>query len=139
MRTDDSRIAKQAENASIAVDPAELGTSIPDLIPVVPVREEPPAIGIPRVVVLSATNPVLQVLGQDARRRTAIVLAVDNDVYLTATKDLASGMAGNTSGVDGFYLPVGIGIPVPSKSALWAAATTTATSSRISVLTAKDD
>ena len=102
-------------------------------------RDESPAQGNAAVIVLSAANPVLPLLPQDPRRRRAVVLAVDNDVYLSQSRDLAAGAAGTNTGVQAGYLPAGIGIPLDSKNAWYAAATTVATSSRVSVFVFKDD
>ena len=141
MRTEDSHLAKQAEAdmrlPAPAVDPVD--QALPEKFPVISVRDEAPALGTARCVTLSAANPVVQILTQDPRRRRAIVLAVDNDVYLARSQELAQAVQGITTGTDAFYLPAGIGIPVDFKASLWAACTTTATSSRVSVLIAKDD
>ena len=141
-RTEDSLAAKQAEvtaqqGQGPAVDPVEM--AIPEPLVSVPVRVETPAQGVGNVVVLSAANPVLQLLPQDPRRRGAVVLAVDNDVYLSASRDLAAFAAGSNTGTQAGYLPAGIGIPLNSKNAWYVAATTTATSSRVTVFVFKDD
>lgn len=139
-RTDDSLLAKQAETAQAAgpaVDPVD--TALPEPLAVIPVRSESPALSAARCVTLSAANPVLQLLPQDPRRRSAILLAVDSDVYVCQSKELAQAAQGVATSGEGFYLPKGIAVPVVAKAVLWAAATTTATPSRISVLIAKDD
>jgi hypothetical protein len=141
-RTEDSLTAKQAEvtaqqGQGPATDPVE--TAIPEPLVAVPVRDETPAQGNGGVVVLSAANPVLQLLPQDPRRRGAVVLAVDNDVYLSNSKDIAAIAQGTTTGTQAGYLPAGIGIPLSSKNAWYVAATTTATSSRVTVFVFKDD
>jgi hypothetical protein len=141
-RTEDSFTAKQAEvtaqqGPGPAFDPVEM--AIPEPLVAVPVRVETPAQGVGNVVVLSAANPVLQLLPQDPRRRGAVVLAVDNDVYLSASRDLAGFAVGSNAGTQAAYLPAGIGIPLNSKNAWYVAATTTATSSRVTVLVFKDD
>lgn len=141
-RTDDSLLAKQAEAAQLQApagmfDPVE--EAIPEPLVAVPVRTEAPAQGNAAVVVLSAGNPVLPLLPQDPRRRSAIVLAVDNDVYLSQSKDLAATTQGANTGTQAGYLPAGIGLPILSKNAWYVAATTLATSSRVTVLVFKDD
>jgi hypothetical protein len=141
-RTDDSYLAKQAEAAQLPgqaglFDPVEM--AIPEPLVAVPVRDEAPAQGNGGVVVLSAANPVLQLLPQDPRRRLAVVLAVDNDVYLSHSRDLAAFAQGANTGTQAAYLPAGIGIPIHSKNAWYVAATTVATSSRVTVLVFKDD
>jgi hypothetical protein len=141
-RTDDSLLAKQQEATQIEgqaalFDPVE--SALPEPLVAVPVRDEAPAQSIARCVTLGANNPVLPLLPQDPRRRGAVVLAVDNDVYIAGSADLAQAAQGSTSSEHAFYLPAGIGIPVAAKGALWVAVTTTATLSRVSVLIAKDD
>ena len=142
-RTDDSLLAKQDEAGQLAgqlalpLDPVEL--AIPEPLVAVPVRNETPAQGNARAIILSAANPVLPVLPQDPRRRTALLLAVDNDVYLASSLELAQAAQGSAASGQAFYLPAGVPIPVVNKSALWAASTTTATPSRVSVLISKDD
>ena len=141
-RTEDSLTAKQAEVTALqgqasAFDPVE--TAIPEPFASVPVRDEATAQGTGAVIVLSAANPVLQLLPQDPRRRMAVVLAVDNDVYLSHSKDIAAFAQGATTGTQAAYLPAGIGIPIRSKNAWYAAATNLATSSRVTVFVFKDD
>jgi hypothetical protein len=142
-RTEDSLTAKQAEVTAqqmpgqLAFDPVEMG--IPEPLVAVPVRDEPPDQGVGNVVTLSAANPVLQLLPQDPRRRGAVVLAVDNDVYLSHSRDLAAFAQGANTGTQAAYLPAGMGIPVSSRNAWYVGATTTATSSRVTVLVYKDD
>lgn len=95
--------------------------------------------GLATMVVLNAANPVLQLVPRDTTRRAAVLLAVDNDVYIATSPQqaTAAAAAGGTTfaGVVG-YLPAGIPVPWPSTAPLWAAPTTTATQSRITVLTA---
>lgn len=95
-----------------------------------------PETGTARTITLSPNNPVLPLLPRDTTRRSAVVLAVDNDVYLSsdpgqATTAAASGGA-TAEGV--FYLPAGIALPWQNTDQLWAAVTTTGTSSRVSVM-----
>jgi len=141
-RTEDSLTAKQAEvtaqqGQGPAVDPVEM--AIPEPLVSVPVRNESPAQGIPRCIALSAANPVLPLLPQDPRRRNALVLAVDNDVYICGSLELAQAAQGTTTGSGGFYLPKGIAIPIVNRAACWVAVTTTGSASRVSVLVSKDD
>jgi len=95
-----------------------------------------PEIGNSRTVTLSANNPVLPLLPRDTTRRSAVVLAVDNDVYLSNDPGQAQNAAasGGATAEGVFYLPAGIGVPVENTDQLWAAVTTTATSSRVSVM-----
>jgi len=141
-RTEDSLTAKQAEvtaqqGQGAAVDPVEM--AIPEPLVSVPVRNESPAQAIARCVTLSAANPVLLLLPQDPRRRRAMVLAVDNDVYVASSKELGQAVQGGALASDAFYLPKGVPVPVTARAALWAACTTTAAASRISLLVEKDD
>jgi hypothetical protein len=95
-----------------------------------------PEIGPCRTVTLSANNPALPVLPRDTTRRSAVLLAVDNDVYLSndpgAAQNAAASGGATAEGV--FYLPVGIPLPVSNTDQLWAAVTTTEASSRVSVM-----
>lgn len=120
--------------------PAETVTVTDGPVPyqAVRVRPEAPDIGTARTVTLSAANPVLPLLGQDAQRRTAVVLAVDNDVYLATDLGLAEQVAGGSTAGGVFYLPKGVPVTVASQAQYWAACTTTAASSRVSVLVSKD-
>jgi hypothetical protein len=102
------------------------------------VREEPPDLGTARTVTLSAANPVLTVLYADRQRRSAVIVAVDNDIYLSTDQGAANQVAGGASAEIVFYLPKGLPLPVANQAQLWAAATTTATSSRVSVLVSQD-
>jgi len=93
-----------------------------------------PDTGPCRCVTLSANNPVLLLLPRDTTRRSAVILAVDNDVYLSNDPGQAQNAAasGGTAYEGAFYLPAGIAIPWQNTDQLWTAATTTATSSRVS-------
>jgi len=95
-----------------------------------------PENGVAITVTLNTANPVLPLLPRDTTRRSAVLLAVDNDVYVSTSPQLATAAAASDGdsfeGV--FYLPAGIGIPWQSTAPLWAAPTTTATPSRISVM-----
>lgn len=102
------------------------------------VRPEPPDAGTARTITLSAASPVQRLLPQDAQRRSAVILAVDSDVYLSANQGAAEDAQGSTTATGVFYLPAGIAIPVNTQATLWAACTTTATSSRVSVLITRD-
>lgn len=127
-RTEDSLLAKQAETtaqqlAGPAFDPVEM--ALPEPLVAVPVRDEPPAQAIPRCVTLSAANPVLPLLPQDPRRRRAVLLAVDNDVWVAGSLELAQNAQGAATGSAGFYLPRGVAVAVMAKAAFWCALTST--------------
>lgn len=102
------------------------------------VLPETPDIGTARTVTLSSANPVLMVLPNDAKRRSAVIIAVDNDIYLTNDQNVASNVQGAATNGQAFYLPKGIYVPVDNSGELYAACTTTSSSSRVSVLVNKD-
>jgi hypothetical protein len=95
-----------------------------------------PENGIALTVTLNAANPVLPLLPRDTTRRSAVLLSVDNDVYVATMPGQATAAAASdgTTFEGVFYLPAGIGVPWQSTAPLWVAATTTATSSRVSVM-----
>lgn len=138
-RTEDSHLAMQAAAPAPAevVDPVDV--ALPETYIPISVRDESPALGSAHCVTLSANNPVRPVLPQDPRRRRALLLAVDNDVYIGSSLEVAQAAEGGTTSGAAFYLPKSIPVPVTSKAAFWAAATTTSSSSRVSVLVEKDD
>jgi hypothetical protein len=126
---------RQREAESLADEPV---AQQDDLVKGRPVAVDAlaPETGIARTVTLSPNNPALPLLPRDTTRRSAVILAVDNDVYLSndpgnAQRAAASGGAA-AEGV--FYLPAGIGLPWQNTDQLWAAVTTTGTSSRVSVM-----
>lgn len=136
-RTEDSHLAKKASVPQATTDPVDV--ALPEQFPVIPVRDESPAQATARCVSLSSANPVRPLLPQDPKRRRAVVLAVDNDVYIASSLELAQAVEGGTTGADAFYLPKSVPVPVTAKSAFWVACTTTSTTSRVSVLVEKDD
>lgn len=138
-RTEDSHVAKLSETAAAGSVTDLVDTALPELYPVVSVRNESPALGTGQCVSLSTVGPVKMILPQDPRRRHALILAVDNDVWIASTREIAQAAEGSTAGSFAFYLPKGIAIPVINKGAWYAAATTTASVSRISVMVDKDD
>jgi hypothetical protein len=102
------------------------------------VRPEAPDTGTARTVTLTAAYPVAQILAADPRRRSAVILAIDSDVYLTGSQGLAQDVAGSTQATQVFYLPAGIAVPVDNQGEYWVAATTTATNTRVSVMISRD-
>lgn len=110
---------------------AELGRN---KVKVVRTIAESPDIGRTPSVLLTATAPVARLLPRDAHRKSAVVLAVDNDVYVTADQGMAINLAGTATGTGVFYLPAGIAIPIDNTDEWFVAATTTATNSRVSVI-----
>lgn len=109
------------------------------VVPVEVIRQESPAFGYPQSVVMGANNLTRLLLPQDPLRRNALVLAVDNDVYLCGSLEIAQQVAGGTTSALGFYLPKSILMAVPSKGAVWAACTTSSGQSRISVFVSRDE
>ena len=96
----------------------------------------PPEIGGARTVTLGANNTALPLLPRDTTRRSAVILAVDNDVYLSADpgQAMTAAASGGATAEGVFYLPKSIAVPWQSTDQLWAAATTTGTDSRVSVM-----
>jgi hypothetical protein len=93
-----------------------------------------PGVGIARTITLDVNNTVLPLLPRDTTRREAYVLAVDNPVYLAVDPNLANQAEGAATSAQAFYLPVNVPMPVPHTAEIWVSATTTATSSRVSVM-----
>jgi hypothetical protein len=93
-----------------------------------------PPLGIAITVTLNSANPVLQALPKDTTRRGAILIAIDNPVYLATKQNIATTAEGATTSTLAGYLPVGVPVPVPFTDAVWVSATTTATQSRVTVL-----
>jgi len=133
-----SRLDATAQAAAHEMPAEQIETPSGDPEIVVPVITVLPELGRGYVVVLSANNLVLPLLPQDPRRRSATVLAVDNDVYIAPTREAVQGSAGAATGTGAFYLPKGIPMPVPAKGAWYTAATTSASQSRVSVLVCTD-
>jgi hypothetical protein len=94
-----------------------------------------PDTGIAKTVTLTANNPVLPVLPRDSTRRTAFLMAVDNAVYLSSDPGAVANAVGDPANANGvFYLPPGPGFPWLNTDQLWAGATSTASPSRVSVI-----
>ena len=89
-------------------------------------------------VLLTSAVPVARLLPRDSHRKSAVVLAVDNDVYVTSDQGTAWNIAGASTNVGAFYLPAGIAVPVVSTDELFVAATTTASTSRVSVMITRE-
>ncbi|HEX5494522.1 MAG TPA: hypothetical protein VFX70_08135 [Mycobacteriales bacterium] len=139
---DTVRRQRQAEADQLAAyavtEPGETGPG-GGLYEAIRVRPQAPDTGIPKTITLSEAYPVAQLLPADPQRRVAIVLAIDNDVYLTKAQGPAADAAGSaTSGGPLFYLPKGIVIPISDQDKYWVAATTTSSTSRVSVLVSRD-
>lgn len=130
--------ARKAAAAQSAVADTVENDNGPVTYAAVRVRPEPCDIGTARTITLSAANPVLTLLGADRQRRSCVILAVDNDVYIATDKGLAIEAAGGSTAEGVFYLLAGVGLPISSQAQYWAAATTTDTPSRVSVMIDKD-
>lgn len=128
--------AQETGNATVPVDQESGEETF-----VVQTRTEMPEETIPRTLTLGPNNPYLPVLPRDMKRRRAVVLAVDNDVVLCESKELAQTVAGLVSGgaaatslANGFYLPKGTPLPIESRDWMFAVVTTTSGNSRVSVV-----
>lgn len=106
--------------------------------PAIRVRPEAADTGTARTITLSPTYQTARLLPADPQRRMAVIIAVDNDVYITQSEGLAHDVAGNANGMQAAYLPAGIGIPISDQGQYFVAATTAATSSRVSVFISRD-
>lgn len=93
-----------------------------------------PPLGTAITVTLNSANPVLQALPKDTTRRGAILIAIDNPVYLATKQNVATTAEGSATSDLAGYLPVGVPVPVPFTDAVWVSATTTASQSRVTVL-----
>jgi hypothetical protein len=102
------------------------------------VRPEAPDAGTIRTVTLSEAYPVARLLPADPGRRTAVVLAIDNDVYVTGSQGLANDVAGTATAGQVGYFPAGIGLPIDNQGEWWVAATTTAGNTRVTIISNRD-
>lgn len=117
--------------ASIETLPARL-----DAIPVLAVNGDE---GVYSTMSLAASG-IRQLLPQDPQRYRAVVLAIDQDVVLCATKELAQAAANTATSVPyptGFYLSKGIPLTIQNKGLIWVANTSTGTATRVSVVVEK--
>jgi hypothetical protein len=136
-RLDASAIAAAAEESPPGAPQPEDAPALPFTVPV---RVENPEECIPRTIILSAANPVLPIMPRDMRRLRAIIIPVANAVYLTESQELAAQIAayiagGGTAVVGmGSYLPVGQPVPLDHRDTMWAAVTTTASVSPVTVI-----
>jgi hypothetical protein len=118
--------------------PLNRGREMPDFA--VATRQDMPEECVPRTLQLSANNPYLPILPRDMRRRRAVIIPVTNDVVLTETKEGAQAVAalvagGGTASTygNGAYVPKGTVYVIESRDWMFAAITTTSTSSPVSV------
>jgi hypothetical protein len=59
-------------------------------------------------------------------------------VWLSYNQGTAQDLSGTSAAGSAFYLPAGVPIPVDSQAQLFVSPTTTATSTRVSVITGRD-
>jgi hypothetical protein len=146
-RTEDSHVAKSVEVGSKQVQDFvdQVDTALPEPMVAVPVRNESPALGTWQSRSLSAANPVALLLPQDARRRSAVILA-DAPVVVCSSREQAqaANASASTVGVSGFPLAAGVPIPVHNKAACWVTfssdkAPASGGVAHVSVLVEKDD
>jgi len=138
-RTEDSHFAMAASTAGLEPGLADVEEAQPGAFPAIAVRKEVPALNTARMVPLGANNLVLPLLPQDPRRHRAVILAIDNAVWVCNSEDIAWQVQGTTTtGTQAFYLPTSTPLEVKSQGALWVSSTTSSTS-RVSVLIEKDD
>jgi hypothetical protein len=129
------RAAKYADAEQAQIDDATVTPSgIDPADYAVHVRQEMPETGVARCIKLSSANPWLPLLPQDPNRQSAVILAIDNDVYICSSLETAMLSAGAATYAHAFYLPAGTPIPISNRGAYWVACTTTASTSRVSVL-----
>lgn len=140
MTASDSHLEKMASNAA-KNQPAELPVieETATGFDTVSVRNETPALGRGFCVALSSANTYLELVPRDPNRRSAYVLAVDNDVYICSSREVAAQVAGGATSNLAFYLPKSVVVPIDSKAPYWVACTTTGSTSRVSVLVNKDN
>ena len=102
------------------------------------VRQEPANAGTARTITLSSANPVAPLLPRDETRRSAVILAVDNDVWYSYNEGTAADLAGTSGAGSAFYLPAGIAVPILNTAQIWVSPTTFTGSSRVSVSVDRD-
>jgi hypothetical protein len=135
---DTARKRAQAESDQLDAYNAQAGAPVPASdYTAVRVRPESADTGVIRTVTLSTQYQVARLLAADPGRRSAVILPVDNDVYVTGSQGLANDVAGGASALQAGYFPAGIGLPIENQGEYWAAATTSGTS-RITVIINRD-
>lgn len=136
---DTARKRTQAESAQLDEYNNQAGAPVPGTgLVAIRVRSEAPDTGVARSVTLTSAYPVARLLAADTGRRSSVILAIDNDVYITGSQGLANDVSGSATSGQAFYLPAGIAMPVDNQAELWVSATTTATNTRVSVLISRD-
>jgi hypothetical protein len=136
---DTARKRAQAESDQLDAYNDQAGAPVPASdYTAVRVRPESADSGTIRTITLSSQYPVARLLPADPGRRSAVILAIDSDVYVTGSQGLANDVSGSaTSGQVG-YFPAGVGLPIDNQAEWWVAATTTATLTRVTVIVNRD-
>lgn len=138
-----SRLDRSASAAAQAAPGPEVTPEQPgQLTPVtVNVRSDMPEETIPRTMQLGAANPYLPILPRDMRRRRAVIIPVTNDIVLCETRALAQQVAAVVAAsgtastlVAGAYVPKGTVVVLESRDWMFAAVTTTASASPVTVI-----
>lgn len=136
-----SRMEAAAAAAAHEAAPAAPPAPSDEGLPVVGTRDEMPEECVPRTLMLSASNPYLPLAPRDMRRRRLIITPVVNDVIICETRELAQQIAAALSAGQtaaslgiGAYIPVGRVIDLQSRDWLWAAVTTLAGTSPLTVI-----
>jgi hypothetical protein len=127
--------------AEPAADHSVQPPSGPMPLTTLPVANQASDTGTFKTVVLSAANPYKMGLPEDNTRRVARIIAVDNPVILCHSESMAQDAANEVTNVpapNGGYIPVNLVVPVTCQSAVFLAATTTATESRVFVSIERD-
>lgn len=87
-------------------------------------------------VATGGANPVVELLGQDLNRRSAVVMTLDEAVVISFSQQAAEDPrnAVNTAGLsaNGFVLPVNVPVPLPAQSVIYCTALSS-TPTRVSV------
>jgi hypothetical protein len=137
---DTVRRQRQAESDQLeALNDDQAGAPVPASgYQAVRVRPEAADTGVVRTITLSSAYPVARLLPADPGRRSAVILAIDNDVYVTGSQGLANDVSGSATASQVGYFPAGIGLPIDNQAEWWVAATTTATNTRVTVITNRD-
>jgi len=122
---------------------ADQAAAIPEPPPVagklqVPVNDHGAELARARTFSVSTANnnPVVELLGRDERRRNAVVLTLEQPVVISFSQIAAQDPqnAVNAAGLpaNGFVLPAGVSVTLPTKSGIWCTAMS-ATATRVSV------
>lgn len=123
------------EAAAVELHQTDLASVQPDMRPV-PVQSVAAEESVPRTLVLQP-NQARQLMPQDPARQSAVILAVDADIVICDTKDLASSPDNQLASLPyptGFYLPKGVPLPTRNRGLLWAVNTSSTVANRVSVL-----